>query len=475
MLTLNNTFIFSTNYSDPLLLKDSLYSNIVEAVLLSEKYTTPAALKKIDTAKQNNCLIISDNGNFTRMSNIAKKFAKKGLELQQKAEISMAKNKFIEDEILLKRSLLINEIEDACKLALETTNQVQIIAKQLKSNPHYMIGLEDYTIPVITMAGLFHPVFEPQTVDVLAFQQNTLNLYLSQKNGLWCDKNLLTSIRKYIVMHSYDYLSAKQGTNLYNNEVEGVSISFGGPMASRDYISSIKVGTTTEVFTETLPEPYILATAIVIGATDGLTNKTMPIHILGLGSPILIVLLGYLLRKNSLVSIDATSTFKDADDGNIYGSKNGFLKLDMYKVAAFALINNEPYTSNSPCFQDFESKFPSNWLGLRNELKITNHSIVSEVVELLKNNPALIEKYIPYFTPMRKGNDSLIKLLRIARAGSNYWVLKKICEEIRKRKDNEIELKKWVLFELDRYSKNASKKWAAAIVAIIKIMEKNKI
>ncbi|MBN8641710.1 MAG: hypothetical protein J0L86_07875 [Flavobacteriales bacterium] len=469
-------FIFSTNYSDPLLLENNPFPEVVKAVLLSEKYTTKSSLKKIETAKNKGSLIISDNGNFTRMSSIAKKFMTIGLELQKSAELSILNHKKITADILFNRALLINEIEEVCKNELEKINFEEIIDKQLKCNPDYLIGLEDFTIPVITMCGLMHPIFKPKRINIKEFQINTINLYLKQKDGFYGYKELLSKTIKYLVLHSYDYSSARQGAELFkDNDEEGVAISFGGPMSSRDYITRIKLKNRYQYFDTSLPEPYIIASSIIIGVNDGLSNRKLPIHILGLGSPILIILLGYLLRKNALVSIDATSTFKDADDGTIYGSKEAFLKLDMYKVAAFTLINNETYTSSSPFFIDFEEKFPSNWFQLRNELNITADSNVTDVINVLKANVVLIEKYIPYFTPMRKGNDDLIKRLRIARAGSNYYVIEKICEEIRIRRDNEEELKSWVFNELDRYKTNASKKWGMAIDAIIKIIEKYKI
>ncbi|GAB2560954.1 hypothetical protein [Spirosoma areae] len=469
-------FVFSTNYSDPLLLDGNPFPEVVKAVLLSAKYTTKSSLKKIEKAKGNGCLIISDNGNFTRMSAIAKHFSTKGLELQKSAELSILNHKKISGDILLNRALLINEIEEVCQVEFQKINFEEIIQRQLKSNPDCLIGLEDFAIPVINMCGLFHPIFKPKRINIKLFQQNTINLYLKQKGGFYGNKELLSKTVKYLVLHSYDYSSARQGAELFKqNDQEGVAISFGGPMSSRDYISRIKLKNRYQNFDALLPEPYIIASSIIIGVSDGLSNKKLPIHILGLGSPILIILLGYLLRKNNQVSIDSTSTFKDADDGTIYGSKEAYLKLDMIKVAAFTLINNQTYTSSSPFFQNFEEKFPSNWSQLRNELNITSNSDIADVIILLKSNATLIEKYIPYFTVMRKGSDDLIKTLRIARAGSNYFVLEKICEEIRIRKNDESELKKWVYIELERYVKNASKKWAEAIKAIIEIIEKYKI
>lgn len=466
-----NAFIFSTNYSDPLILKYNPFPKVIEAVLLSEKYSTATAIKRIVALKAHNYLIISDNGNFTRMSKIAKKFLNKGIAIQKDAEMLYLKNISVTNDILLKRTLLINEIESECKKELEKVNFSAIIKKQIACSPDYIIGLEDYTIPVLTIVGLMHPCFKPKPDEILLFQQNTYNMYLEQKNGGFGNKEELSKSKKFLVLHSYDYASANQGATLFvNDNVEGVAISFGGPMASREYIRSIQIKGEVVKFDELLPEPYIIATSILLGMIDGCSNKTLPVHILGIGSPILIVLLGYILRNNSLISIDATSSFKDADDGNIYSNKTACLKLDMYKVMAYALTNNQPYTSKSPFFKDFEQRYPSDWSTLKVKLGIKQDSAVNDIVSSLKVNAILIEKYVPYFLPMRKGNDDLVQAVRIARAGSNYWYLQQICQDIRSRKNNPDELKKWVFNELKRYKNNASKKWAKSIDAIIKIL-----
>jgi hypothetical protein len=469
-------FIFSTNNSDPLIAKANPCPDVVEAVLLSERYTTKTSLKKFAEAKASGCLGISDNGNFTRMSKIARKFCDRGEALLKQAESDFQKKGVVGKETLLNRSALITEIVNDCKLETQKTDFNKLIAKQVSCSPDYMIAMEDYVIPVLTMTRLLSPVFNSPPKEILAFQKETLGHYLSQKTGGFGNLQTLENIRKYIVLHSYDYASAAQGAKLYKaGEVEGVAISFGGPMASKEYIREIKIKKTTENFKELLPEPYLIAFSILTGVKDGLKDKSVPIHILGLGSPILIVLLGYLLRHSKAVSIDATSTFKDADDGNIYGSKSAFLKLDMYKVAAYALIDDEPYTSSSPYFNLFESKFPSDWKAMQKALSVTPNSKVADVADKLEQNAALIEKHIPYFTPARKGGDELIQSLRIARSGSNYFVIKRVCEEIRSRMDNEKELKSWVFAELDRYVQNASPKWAKATQQIMDIIKKHKI
>lgn len=462
-------FIFSTNHADPLMATTLPFPGFLEAALLSAQYSSAASIKKVIRAKSEGALIISDNGNFSRMSKIAKKFIAKGNAIQNQAEIQLKTTGKVSDELMLQRELLMQDLVDACQKEFDKTPHVEVVTKQMKSSPDYLIALEDFVIPVATMVGLLRSVFSPDPLRVLPYQQHTLDTYLKQKAGFYGNSEALGRVRKYIVLHAYDYASARQGAAaLRDSEVEGIAISFGGPMASKEYVQYMDIGSFRHSFSEKLPEAYLIAIAIVAGALNGLHNKNLPIHILGLGSPILIAILGYLLRDSTAVSIDATSTFKDADDGNIFALEPAFMKLDMYKVLAYALIQNQPYFIGSPHFAAFEKQFPTDLPSLRQALNVLPKEDPRALASRLKTNPKLIETYAPYFTPMRKGTDALIKAVRVARSGSNYWVLKQICEQVRANNGDKAASRRWLQDQANRYMAIASPKWAKVMGEIIK-------
>jgi hypothetical protein len=200
----------------------------------------------------------------------------------------------------------------------------------------------------------------------------------------------------------------------------------------------------------------------MLGTIRGIKRKVR-IHILGAGSPILLVLTGLFVPHVEAISIDSTAPFMDSDDGIIYGHKSAFLKMKMERVAAYHLINGSSYSSNNPFWLSFNSNYPSNWDMMRKKLNVTADTDYKMLAKKIKASPELVEKYIPYFSKMRGGGDKLIKHLRIARAGSNYWVIKKICDRIRYRIDDNHKLMLWVEREVDRYSKIAHPKWAKAV------------
>lgn len=462
-------FTYATNHADPLVASLAAYPGFVETVLLSERYTTAATLRRVGLAKSLGVQVISDNGNFSRMSKVATRFKARAAKLVAEAEAQRAATGVVGDALMLQRALLWETIVDACRIEQEKKPFAAILEKQLLCVPGSLIGLEDFVVPVLTMLGLLTPLFVPQADRVRPYQEATLALYTQQAEGAHGGADALALIRKFLVLHSYDYPSAHQAAaNALGAHIDGIAISFGGPMASKAYIPSIAIGGTTRAFASKLPEPYLIACAILAGVNKGLQDKTLPVHILGLGSPILIVLLGYLLRDSRAVSIDATSTFKDADDGTIYACSPAFLKLDMYKVAAFALLRNEPYQIDSPTFLEFEKKHPADWDALRVELQVKPTDVPTKVAALLRANPQALERLIPYFTPARKGTDALIKAVRVARSGSNYWVLQQICTQVRGLNGNQALLRAWLDGEVTQYTQVASPNWGRAVMEIVK-------
>ena len=267
-----------------------------------------------------------------------------------------------------------------------------------------------------------------------------------------------------MVLHAYDYESAFLGAqNISSTQPVGIAISYGGAMRSKRWCEELKFGDVTETFEEKLPESYLLAAALTLGVTKGLNSDT-PIHILGVGTPIMIALIGHLLHRSRAVSIDSTAPFKDANAGTLYGSKYGFLKMDQYKVAAYALVNNQPYTSRTPFFKAFENAFPSNWAALRSELGISSSTSIKKLALALKNDHRdLVEKHIPFFSRMRSGDDQMMKQLRIYRAGHNYWILRNIVIAVRSRMHDSNALEKWTDYQVKRYQSVASYKWGKAV------------
>lgn len=443
-----------------------------DGYLLSEQFSNASMVKLAHLVKKRRNLLVSDNGNFSRMKAIARNFDEAGNTLLDLAQSELKNQGEISLATFTARETLVDEITEACKNTLKEMDLGKVIERQIEINPDYLIGLEDFTIPVLMMCGLMNPIFEPDAVSVKIFQEKTNSLYSDQAAGKFGHKNDMDKTAKFLVLHAYDYSSAFQGAKqLHAVNPDGVAISYGAPLRSRRFITSLNFADNVEIFSEKLPEPYLVATALTMGAVNALKSD-IPIHILGVGSPILIALIGQLLHQSKAVSIDSTAPFKDSNVGTLYGSRAAFLKMNMYKVAAHSLINNKPYSSSTPYFKRFENKFPPNWSALRAELGVTSATRVKNLAEQLKSERNLVETHIPFFSRMRSGDDVMINQLRIDRAGHNFWILRNICVSVRKRMNDHKKMEKWMQYQVDRYKSVGSKKWSKAVEVSFELSKK---
>jgi hypothetical protein len=445
-----------------------------DAYLLSERYATPSSVDKALMVRRRRNLLISDNGNFSRMQRIAKDFQEEGERLVEVAEEEVTQHRRVSATTAALRKTLMQSIGAACAAFLDTLDVQEITSRQIDMHPHYLIGMEDFTIPVMMLCGMMHPVFRPSPEEVAPFQRQTLALFEKQRTGDFGFRDELSEIAGFLVLHAYDYESAFQAArNSLSAPKDGVAISYGAPMASRKWIDRLRLGDETEAFDERLPESYLVAQSLTLGVLNGHPTD-VPYHILGVGTPILVALIGYQLRHSRAVSVDSTAPFKDAYAGKLYGSRHAFLKMDMYRVAAQALVTDRPFHSSTPFFRMFEQRFPSNWKGLRDTLRVVPSADVRELAKKLKRRPALLEQYIPFFARARSGNDPLMTTLRIARSGHNYWILRNICRNINAKRESPTVLNAWIERQVGKYVAVASPKWAKAVAKTYELTEKHR-
>ncbi|MEO0726415.1 MAG: hypothetical protein AAFZ63_17865 [Bacteroidota bacterium] len=443
-----------------------------DGYLLSEHYMTRSSIQLAAEVKTRDNLLISDNGNFSRIKRIAAEFSDPGLDILNSARKELIDTGQVSTETTLRRKELMNVIGEHCRLELEQLDINEITAKQLSIAPDYMIGMEDYAIPVMMLCNLMHPAFSPAASDVLSYQQRTLSLYNRQEAGHFGSLEQLKGVTNFLVLHAYDYASAFQAAVLSKDQFnEGVAISYGGPMLSNRWISSLDIGGYKEIFDEKLPESYLIAQSLTLGIING-NPKSIPYHILGVGTPILIALIGYQLRHASAVSIDSTAPFKDAYAGTLYGDKQAYIKMDMYRVAASHLIAGTAFTSNTPFFKFFDQDYPADWQGLRDKMGVTPSMNYKALARELEERLDLLEQYIPFFSKMRSGNDEMMKRLRVCRAGHNFWILRRICRNVIKYRTDEQAFQQWIERQVDRYTSVASYKWAKAVEKTYELTEK---
>lgn len=469
-----DAYTFISNLSPVTVDPDVPETLLRDGYLLSEHYTTSQTLALAAIARARRNLMISDNGNWTRMNALGRLFSDEGAAILETARTE-AEAGAVSAGTRADRKALMDRIAQDCSAALAALDATEIIGTQLRMKPDYMIGLEDFTVPVLIMSGLMDPVFAPDPSEIADFQARTRALFVRQMEGQFGHAQDMAGTARFLVVHAFDYASALAGAGAARNVAkDGLAISFGAPLASRRWISEIEIAGITEDLGEPLPESYLAAQALALGVVNGHADD-IPIHVLGVGTPILIAMLGFLLKGSRAVSIDSSAPMLDAFDGRIYGTRSAFLKMRMYRLAAQCLIDDVPYESSTPFFRAFEERHPSDWPGLRGALGVTAASDRREIETKLETDQELVRAHIPFFVRLTSANDSFFWDLRVSRAGHNYCVLREIVDHVRRRRNNWPALRAWTEAEIARYAASGSPKWARAVEKSFELVVKHKL
>jgi len=467
---------YLTNILDPILKVEQPFRKKIKTILVSEKYSSSFTNGRYNSSEFD--FVLSDNGNFTRLNAIAKKYLPQATALEEIAKEELSKKNKLSAKTINTRKRLNNTIIDSCKKELSLLDYNKITAKQLAISPHAIIGAEDTTIPILQICGAYKSIYKNCYPKLEPFQKNTLELYNAQQRGYYGNLDSLKKVTKYIVVHAYDYNTIiKSVENIKKHTPEAIAISLGGPLACKGTLNTISINNKIIPFSEPHPESYVLSVMYLFAIRNSV-SKNIPIHILGLGSPILILIAAYIFKSFKTVTIDSTATSKDAEVSIIYGNKNGLLKMDAFKLAAYIIVHNKGFKGISPYFNYFEKKHPSNWEKLRRnyELTLKDKTLskidqVNVIRKMLEANPKIFRNTVPFFLPIKYADKNLKSNLRIARCFENYWVNIKLCNEINKLKTN-VDFKKYTVREIAKFAKFGSPDYVKAINELITIIDK---
>ena len=201
----------------------------------------------------------------------------------------------------------------------EQIDSKEILKQQQRINPSRFICRED-----ILLASLIGLGVEPEYVSMpkrfysernsrsAIFYKNTKELKFGSFHGI-----------PYAVASAVDYDSAfEAGKKMARVKATHVAIGVGAYMLDDNSVDYFKRKRKIETLNKRIPRRYLRTTLVVKGLIDGykeVANKhPLGLHLLGLGAPILILLISLITSKIRTVSFDATSPIKDAVVGTIY-------------------------------------------------------------------------------------------------------------------------------------------------------------
>jgi hypothetical protein len=437
-----------------------------KAYLLAPNNATKSlADLSIELRKRRRGLLV-DNGNFSEINRIRKKFKSEAAELYKKVhdfEIKTlgrsTRNGELPEQIQAQYLELARQVKLASDKAL--LDDAQMLEAQLSLNPSALIGTED-----IRMASWLSLNIERAYTNESRRHYRAINHKVAKRAA-----TLLHEIpsalrhRYYPVASAVSFNTAVDaGREFAKAGIRNISMGFGAYMADNNFVDHIKVGRKRLDFGSNLPARYIRTVAVAEGFWEGyeeiLGKPPIRFHFLGLGAPIMFPLIALCCHHTSELSFDATSPIKDATrGGTLYVEKPAPLKVRIRK-AAYRIAKNDGVKWDCPCpfCTDFLKQHPFNYkLGRQWFLK---NNPVEVAAKDLKPNSVLFNAFPLFSEPAP--HDNLRKKINFTRIGHNHWVIERILTSL-KRADARNGLDVRVNNIMSKYTKNTSPPFAKAI------------
>lgn len=243
-----------------------------------------------------------------------------------------------------------------------------------------------------------------------------------------------------------------------------VAIAFGALVANRSYVDRVVTDDRVVELPENLPSSYVGSVVVLRSFMDSYRTRAgrppTRLHLLGLGSPIMIGLAALICRDVPSITIDSTSPIRDAAFGTLYSNRPTLLKLNPTKVAMLALRDRRRTGWSCRCGScvAFHGRFPQDsasarraWQNLGFPTDLTPHLIEGEPVG---DTLPLLARSLP--------GGERGPAARAARLGHNHWSLTRLCDDLsRHLRDTSIVTHMEAV--VDRYTKSASLPYAKAV------------
>lgn len=243
-----------------------------------------------------------------------------------------------------------------------------------------------------------------------------------------------------------------------------MAIGFGALMADRRFGSRVVVNHRALPLPGNLPASYIGGVVVLRAFLDAYRRRAggppNRLHLLGLGSPIMIGLAALICRDVPLVTVDATSPIRDASFGTLYSNRPTLLKLNPNQVAAKILSDRRRagWTCTCGSCRAFHAQFPQDVVAARREWQRLG-SPTDLALHLVEGT--VIGDSLPLLALSRTGG-SRGPSARSTRLGHNHWSLTRLCADLTWHLGNRT-LEAYMVEVIEAYTKSASPVYADAV------------
>ncbi|WP_411827859.1 hypothetical protein [Luteolibacter sp. AS25] len=374
-------------------------------------------------------ILVADNGNFDLIGDLIDLYKVEAAVLHEERKV---------EEKALGRDIRFGDLSDGLAGKYRSlADQISLINKDFSTDdyvsimiraqedisPSYLIGMEDFTIAVLSGLGI-----EPQYMDrgntwyaqftrrAIAFTERSQNGEFGLVNG-----------KMFAGLHACDFDTAFQAGELSGEAGIGtVAVGLGGALSDRTWIDGRYFQGKFLEFDLRIPRSYLRVIEIICGLQLGyasVTGERLAMHGLGIGTPILVLLIGALSDRDTFLAVDSTAPIKDAASSktiSLYVDEPAPRKLKADKIIEYWLRDGIEWDCACPYCRNFETRFPSNvteardWWLSEGKPKITSSDLYGE---------APLTRFFPLLS---NPSGEVRSLAAEARIGHNHWVLQRI-------------------------------------------------
>lgn len=338
-----------------------------DGYLLSPDHATSSALKLARTTRDEGRHLCADNGNVDQIRLLASSFAEEAKTLRARFASEIRTAKADPTHRPSKRLQgAFGDIADRIRArSASITSHAytrNAVAGQSRIDGTYAIGMEDLTITALSSLSLEPTWLGKRSSFFRALNRRALTFALETTEGKYGPLRA----RCFAGLHAMNYDQAFDvGREAARSGVDAIAMGFGGALRDRkSTYHRVERGRVVEL-EASVARPYLRVAELVVGLHEGYRSETgrcPDFHALGIGSPILIPLLGLVSGPGFFTAADSTAPIVDGWSGptiGLYVDDPAPMKLKAYKVADAWVRGGRGWDCACSHCRRFEAQYPA--------------------------------------------------------------------------------------------------------------------
>lgn len=410
--------------------------------------------------------LVADNGNFDRIRELRSTYVARAEAIDNaRREIEESVGRYLRPDdvpVALQRRFrafaeqVATEMEDATPAA----ERRRVLDAQLALRPRYLIGAEDFTLPLLVQsnvepeyAGLPRAFFEARA-------ERAVRYAAEEAPGRAGPSEVFAGL------HAVDYDSAYAAGRVAGQaEVAGIATGLGVALSDRNWVDfHVRHGNVVEL-ERSIPRSYLRVVQVAAGLLEGYADasgRRPRFHALGVGTPILLTLLATMGDRLTFLGSDSTAPIMDAwwsPTVGMYVDSPAPMKYKGHRIAQHWIEDDIPWGCECPYCRRFEARHPPDLDGARRWWR-------SAGMPTLRKFHLHSDEELPRYLPLLgfHPDEELAREAALARVGHNHWILSRLERAARDASFDPEGLREWSRQAVAAYRNGpAGEAWKAAV------------